>query len=111
MLAGNLMTEKPGKKKKAIRKLFTTGEVAEMIGGTISPRTVAGWIDHGFVVGHYLPGVKAQERRIHRDILRAFCQKMNYTWVLEELDEEEGIAPAPPEDPSSESHPKKPRKK
>jgi excisionase family DNA binding protein len=69
-----------------IRMLFTTGEIAGLVGS--NSKTVARWIDDGALAGVRFPGI-FKERRVHRDVLRAFCEAHQFTWAIEALDREE----------------------
>jgi excisionase family DNA binding protein len=80
--------------KRKVRKLFSTGQVAELVG--TNPKTVAGWFDKGILKGVKLPGLG--ERRVHREELRGFLARYEYIWAIRELDQEEG--PLPAEEPS-----------
>jgi excisionase family DNA binding protein len=74
----------PRRRKR--KQLFTTGEIAAMV--DTSARNVARWIDEGILKGVVVPGLK--ERRVHRDEVRAFFLKMEYTWAIQELDAIDG---------------------
>lgn len=73
--------------RRKVRKLFTTGQIAELLG--ISTKTIASYIDKGYLKGVELPGTS--ERRVPRQELRLFLVKWNHIWPLRELDAEEGV--------------------
>ena len=72
-------------------QVFTTTEVGEIC--RVSARTVAKWIDKGFLAGYYLPG--SRDRRVTRRELVLFMERHSIpmdllpTEVLEE--EPEGV--------------------
>ncbi len=81
---------------RKVKKLWGTGQISDLIG--TNPKTVATWIDAGELKGVRLPGLN--ERRVHRDVLRAFCEKYEYTWALDVLNAEEGLPRVTPQDPA-----------
>lgn len=70
-----------------VRKLFSTGQVAALLG--ITAKTVTTYCDSGTIQTIRLPGGK--ERRIHRETLRDFCDRWGFVHALSELDTEEGV--------------------
>jgi excisionase family DNA binding protein len=58
-------------KDLALRKVFTTGEVAEIC--KVAPRTVSKWFDSGRLKGYRIPG--SMDRRIPREHLIAFLDE------------------------------------
>ncbi len=73
--------------KRKVRKLFSTGQAAELIG--VDQKTIANYVDRGYIKGIKLPGLG--ERRIPRQELRKFLVEYDHVWPLRELDMEEGI--------------------
>ncbi len=73
------------KRDLRMKKLFSTGQIADLIG--VCAKVVAGWIDTGKLKGLTLPG-STNERRVHRDELRAFLIAHNFDYALRELDQD-----------------------
>jgi two-component system, OmpR family, response regulator RpaA len=67
----------------AIKKVFTTGQVAKIC--KVAPRTVSKWFDSGRLKGYRIPG--SQDRRIPREQLVRFLKE--YGMPLGDLEEEE----------------------
>lgn len=91
-------------RKSGVRKLFSTGQIAELVG--VKARTVTKWIDSGELQGTRLPGgdLRSGDRRVHREALRSFLQRFEFIWALRELDKEEGIM-AVQDEPDDEPEP------
>ncbi len=77
----------PNKSKPKVRKLWSTGNISDLIG--VNPKKVADWIDLGELKNVTLPGL--DERRVHREELRRFLERYEFVWALRELDIEEGL--------------------
>jgi len=66
------------------RKVFTTGEVAELC--MVAPRTVTKWFDSGRLRGFRIPG--SQDRRIPREHLERFLKENDMDDCLRKLQSE-----------------------
>lgn len=70
-------------KPQKFRKLWTTGQIATLIGSP-SPKAVVKWIEDGDLLVVDLPGVR--ERRVHHRDLRDFLVRRGLHWALQEFD-------------------------
>lgn len=63
-------TESPSQAAIVRKKVFTTGNIAEICG--VAPRTVSKWFDAGRIKGWRIPG--SRDRRIPRENLIKFMK-------------------------------------